>query len=150
MTGVEVILAALAAGSTTGLTDSVSTAVRDAFTALREKLRRRMTEHHDALQVLDVEEAEPEAWPALLGPYLVESGAAGDADILAAAQLLLAAADPVGAAAGKYRVDASGAGSVQIGDSAIDVGTNYGAVGTFHAPVTFQGPPIPPASPEAR
>ena len=149
MTGVEVILAALAAGSTAGLTEAVSTAVRDAYTGLRDALRRRLRGRDDALRVLDVDGAEPQAWPAGLGAHLVESGAASDADIVAAAQRLLAAVDPAGTAAGKYRVDASHAGSVHVGDTSIEIGSNYGAAGTFHAPVTFQGPPVPPARPEA-
>jgi hypothetical protein len=149
MTGVEVILAALAAGSTAGLTDVVSTAVRDAYTGLRDALRRRLRGRDDALRVLEVDETKPQAWAARLGAHLVESGAASDADIVAAAQRLLAAVDPAGTAAGKYRIDASHAGSVHVGDTSIEIGSNHGAAGTFQAPVTFHGPPIPPARPEA-
>src|ERR1700755_70682 len=133
MTGVEVILAALAAGSTAGLTEAVSTAVRDAYTGLRDALRRRLRGRDDALRVLDVDGAEPQAWRAGLGAHLVESGAASDADIVAAAQRLLAAVDPAGTAAGKYRVDASHAGSVHVRDTSIEIGRNYGGAGTFHA-----------------
>jgi hypothetical protein len=149
MTGIEVILAALAAGSTAGLTDAVSTAVRDAYTGLRDALRRRLRGRDDALRALEVDETKPQAWAARLSAHLVESGAASDADIVAAAQRLLAAVDPAGTAAGKYRIDASHAGSVHVGDTSIEIGSNYGAAGTFQAPVTFQGPPVPPARPEA-
>jgi hypothetical protein len=52
----------------------------------------------------------------------------------------------------RRRIGAHSAQAVKALDKAktfhINVDQNYGAVGEFHAPVTFhQGPPVPPAPP---
>ncbi|MER7705854.1 hypothetical protein ABTX81_23540 [Kitasatospora sp. NPDC097605] len=110
MAGVELVMAALAAGASAGLTDTASSAVRDAYSALREKVRRRLPAH--AAEVLDAEQVEPDAWEARLRAELTASGADRDRELLAAAEALLTL---VGSAA-KYQVDARGAKGVQIGD----------------------------------
>lgn len=149
MTGVELILAALAAGASAGTTDAVKTAVLDAYTGLRDALRNRLTGWERAQHVLDPVQSQPDVWQADLGPQLEQCGAVHDEEILAAARRLLALADPNGFAAGKYRIDASSAGHVHVGDTTIDAPNNQGAVGTFNAPVTFGAPPLPPATPGA-
>jgi hypothetical protein len=123
MTGVEVILAALAAGVSAGTTDAARTAVTDAYTVLRDALRRRLAGRQRATQVLDAVETEPGQWQVDLATDLDESGAAHDQEILTAARRLLAVADPTGEAAGKYRVDAREAKGVQIGDHTIQHNT---------------------------
>jgi hypothetical protein len=149
VTGVELILAALAAGAGAGTSDVAKTAVLDVYTGLRDALRNRLTGWGRAGQVLDAAQAEPDVGQAELAAQLEESGAGGDEDILAAARRLLALADPEGAAAGKYRVDVGSKGHVHVGDTTIDAPHNLGAVGTFHGPVTFGAPPVPPATPGA-
>jgi hypothetical protein len=149
MTGVELILAALAAGAGAGTADAAKAAVLDAYTGLRDALRNRLTGRDRAQQPLDSAQSEPGVWQADLGPQLEQSGAAGDEEILAAARRLLALTDPDGTVAGKYRIDATSAGHVHVGDTTIDAPQNQGAVGTFHAPVTFGVPPVPPATPGA-
>jgi len=42
MTGVELIVAALAAGAAAGLTEATSGAIRDAYVGLRDAVRRRL------------------------------------------------------------------------------------------------------------
>ena len=74
MTGVEVILAALAAGGG----DVAKAAAMDAYTGLRDLLRRRLGDR--AL----------EAVPEVLRGEIVESGADRDEQILAAARQVLA------------------------------------------------------------
>lgn len=134
MSAVEMITVALAAGAGAGLKDTASVAVRDAYTGLKDLLKRRVGSHDDqAVRALDADETEPGVWQARIGDALIASGAAGDEQVLAAARRLLAEADP---------------------DKAktlhINVQNNSGAVGEFHAPVTFhQGPPVPPAPPAA-
>jgi hypothetical protein len=125
---VEVITAALAAGAGAGVKDTASAAIRDAYQALKALLKHGFGSLDvEAVQALDADETEPGVWRARIGDALAESGAAGDEEVLAAARRLLALADP-----DKARM------------FHIDVETNYGAIGEFHAPVTFnQGPPLP-------
>jgi hypothetical protein len=116
VTGVEVILAALAAGAGAGTSDAAKAAVVDAYTGLRDALRQRLTGPKPAQQVLDAVQSEPGTWQNELGPQLEQSGAAHDEEILAAARRVLALADPAGSSAGKYQIDAREAKGVQIGD----------------------------------
>jgi hypothetical protein len=132
VSAVEVITAALAAGAGAGLKDTASTAVGDAYAALKELLKRRVGDRGNAaVRALDADETEASVWQDRIGDALAESGAAADEEVLAVARRLLALADPDRARTFH-----------------IDVGTNFGAIGDFRAPVTFnQGPPIPPAPP---
>jgi hypothetical protein len=133
MSVVEVISVALAAGASAGLRDTTSVAVRDAYVGLKSLLGRRMADRDEVRLALEADEVEPEVWQTRIGDALVDSGAANDEEVVALAERLLALADPARAA----QFD-------------IKVGTNYGAIGTFSAPVTFnQGPPLPPSEPAA-
>lgn len=132
MSAVEVITAALAAGASVGVKDTASAVVKDAYADLKALLRHRMGSHEDqVVQELEAGEAGPGVWQARISGVLVESGAVDDARVLDAARRLLALADPDKARA-----------------LHIDVDTNFGAIGEFHAPVTFhQAPPVPPTPP---
>jgi len=131
VSAVEVIVAALAAGAGAGLHDTASAAVQDAYAKLKDLIRDRIGGR--GAQALDAEETEPGVWQTRIGDALAESGAADDEQVQDAARRLLALADP------------EKAKSLNI-----DIVTNYGAAGEFHAPVTFnQGPPVPPALPGA-
>lgn len=110
MTGVELIVAALAAAATAG----VSSGVQDAYAGLKGLLVKRLAGRNHAVEVLDAEPAEPGVWRTRLGDDLTASGAAVDPEVLAAARRLLALADPD--AAGKYQVDLRDARGVMIGD----------------------------------
>jgi hypothetical protein len=138
MTGVEVILAALAAGAGAGTSDVAGNAIRDAYTALRDAVRRRLG-RRAAPGETDPTETE-----------LVAAGADRDEEILAAARHVLALADPDGTRAGRYAVDLRGATGVQVGDGTVALRDNYGAAGVFHGPVQIGvPPPHPPAPPGA-
>jgi hypothetical protein len=135
VTGVELILAALAAGAGA----AAKTAAADAFAGLRDRLAGRV-------------QAEPALWPARLGADLTESGADRDAEIIAAAHRLLGLVDPVGSAAGKYVVDVSDARGVQVGDGTVQVQNNYGTAAhtiTGSVSVSYGQAPVPPAQPGA-
>jgi hypothetical protein len=116
MTGIEVVLAALAAGAGVGVSDAAKAAVLDAYGGLHTAIRRRLAGRRKSQQVLEAITSEPDVWRAEVAAVLEESGAAGDEDVLAAARRLLAVADPDGTAAGKYHVDAREARGVQVGD----------------------------------
>ena len=153
MTGVEVIVAALAAGTAAGGRDAAKTTVFDVYTGLRGMLRRWLAGHDRAEQYLDAHEIDPEVWQTRLGQDLTDTGADRDEQILAAAHQLLALVDPAGANASKYTVDMRGAQQPQTGDNTVRIGTNYGPIaGTMTGPVTVtygEQPPVPPAAPEA-
>ncbi|GID98014.1 hypothetical protein ACFQFC_15800 [Amorphoplanes digitatis] len=133
MSGVELIVAALAAGASAGMTNTATAAVQDAYTGLKKLLGRWVAGREQAPQVLEADETDPDVWQARLGEELTSSGAAADEQVLAAAMRLLALADPQKAKTINIKVD-----------------QNYGAVGEFSGPVTFnQGQPVPPAPPAA-
>ncbi|MDG4793500.1 hypothetical protein [Micromonospora sp. WMMD1082] len=133
MSGIELIVAALAAGASAGVTNTATAAVQDAYAGLKKALRGWFGDSEDVWQVLQADETQPDVWRAGLGDQLLASGASENAEILGAARRLLAAADPPAAKAFNITVE-----------------TNNGAVGEFQAPVTFhQGPSVPPAPPAA-
>jgi hypothetical protein len=111
MDPITLIVTALAAGAVSGVTESASSAVKDAYASLKALVRKRLVGQPDAELVLARHEQAPETWQAPLAAVLGDAGADRDADLVAAAQALLRAVDP-----GKYTVDARGAQGVQIGD----------------------------------
>jgi hypothetical protein len=129
---VDVIVAALAAGATAGVSGTASEAVKDGYLVLKSLIRRRFAGRDTARAALEAEQTEPEVWQATIGADLLESGAASDEQILAAARELLAMADPAKAAT--FNI----------------TGTVNGAAGQFNAPVSFdqrtQYPPAPPVA----
>lgn len=147
VSGVEIITAALTAGATAGVTATASTAIQDAYTGLRDLLRRRLSGHATGERALDTPPTEVQGWQDRLGEALTEVGADRDDEVLALARRLLTLTDAERLSG--VGVDARGAQDVQIGDGTVRVGTNQGgAVGTFHGPVTIGGsPPVPPAPP---
>ncbi|GAA3506968.1 hypothetical protein [Streptomyces showdoensis] len=127
MTGVELILAALATGAAAGVSESAGTAVRDAYAGLREVLRRRSAADSadgasgadgdaETRELLEAEEVEPGVWEARMRGRLLETGADRDERVLAAARLLLERADASGARQVRYEVSADQAKGLQIGD----------------------------------
>ncbi|MFC8507349.1 hypothetical protein ACFU3J_10525 [Streptomyces sp. NPDC057411] len=115
MTGVELILAALATGAAAGVSETAGTAVRDAYAGLRDALRRRAGGAADPAtrELLEAEEVEPGLWEARMRGRLEETGADRDEEVLAAARLLLERADGPRA---RPEVNAEQAKGVQIGD----------------------------------
>ncbi|MDP9791918.1 hypothetical protein J2S43_000430 [Catenuloplanes nepalensis] len=103
MSGVEVITAALAAGSTASAPTAVS-----AGTALRSLLSGYLS---GPAGVLETVESEPGRWRALIGDELVSSGAATDTAVLAVARRLLELT-----AGGEGGVHISDSRGVQVGD----------------------------------
>jgi hypothetical protein len=141
MTGIEMIVAALVAGGSAGVTGAASAAVTDAYTGLRDALRHRFVGRAEAEQVIDAGIADADALSAQLGPDLVASGADQDEVVLAAASHLLAVLRST---------------DTQTGHSAavnnIHVGTSYGvAAGTINSPVSinYGRAPDPPPRPGA-
>ena len=125
MDPVTVVVTALAAGASTGaigaLKDDAAQGAKAAYAKLRGLAGRRVAGHPHGELALQQHQAAPQKWEGLLAAELTEAGAAGDADLVAAAEALLALIDPAGARAGKYQVTLSGAQGVQVGDGNVQI-----------------------------
>jgi hypothetical protein len=86
----------------------------------------------------------PGTWQSELGDALTDAHVDQHAEVLAAAQSLLAAVDPEGTAAGKYAVDSSDVVGLQGEGHTVITGTNYGVVaGTISGQVNISYPQPP-------
>lgn len=122
VTGVELILAALAAGAVAGAKDTVSAAVLDAYGALRDAVRARLGGDGPASEPLEAREVEPGVWEIPSAEQLTASGADRDQDVLAAARRLVELlertelTERAGPSAPKFQVELRDAKGVQVGD----------------------------------
>jgi hypothetical protein len=116
MDPITLIVTALAAGAALGISDTASSAVKDAYTGLKVLARKRLGGRPDSELVLARHEQAPETWRAPLVAELEQAGAGHDPSLLGAAEALMRLVDEAGARAGKYVVDVRGAQGVQIGD----------------------------------
>jgi RIP homotypic interaction motif len=116
MDPITLIVTALAAGVGAGLTDTASSAVKDAYSSLRALVKRRLAGRSGAELVLAKHEKAPQTWEAPLAAELDQAGAGRDPDLIEAAQTLMSLVDEAGTRGGKYTVDVRGAQGVQIGD----------------------------------
>lgn len=89
MEPISLILGALAVGALAGVQDSAGQAVKDAYVAFKNLLRRRLGSNEAAKVALDRYEQQPEAWESPLRAELTASGLDRDDEVLAAAQALL-------------------------------------------------------------
>jgi len=129
MDPITLIVTALAAGATAGGLDTVKdatrAAVQSAYAKLRGLAKQRVAGQPDGELALDRHEASPQKWESLLTAELTEAGAAGDADLVAAAKALMELVDRAGARAGKYHVMVANSRGVQVGDGNVQF-NNFG------------------------
>ncbi|WAL68887.1 hypothetical protein ORV05_14330 [Amycolatopsis cynarae] len=118
-----IIVEALAAGAGSAAKDVGSSAVKDAYEALRSAVRRLFSGKRAAEDALSGHEIEPAQWRERLAEALREAAAGADPELLDAAREVLRRADPEGSAAGKYTVDAREGKGVQIGDGNVQHNT---------------------------
>jgi hypothetical protein len=123
MDPVTLIVAALAAGAGLGLKDAASSAVTDAYSAVKSLARKRFAGRPDGQLALTRYEEAQEVWEAPLVAELTAARAGGDQELVVAAQSLMALLDEPGSRAGKYTVDARGSQGVQVGDRSIQHNT---------------------------
>ncbi|MET8232102.1 hypothetical protein ABZS77_15670 [Micromonospora sp. NPDC005298] len=116
MDGVELLLAALTAGATAGVTDATSGLVRDAATNLRALVRQRLTgDGREALRSLEAAPTESGVWQVRLADDLVRAGVDRDEQVLSLARDVLARAEAAGGRTDIGPVDLRGAKGVQFG-----------------------------------
>ena len=109
MDPITLIVTALAAGAAMGITDSTSSAVKEAYVGLKALAKKRLAGRPDAQVVLVRHENDPKTWQRPLMAELAEAAADRDRDLVVAAQALMNLVDSAGASAGKYTVDVRGA-----------------------------------------
>lgn len=114
------ILAALATGAAAGITagaqDTVSTAFKDAYAALKSLVAHKFANKPEAQVALEQHEQDPETWKMPLQKALSEVQADQDQAIIEAANKLMALAQAEGRAGGTSII-ASGERSVAFGGS---------------------------------
>lgn len=116
MDPVTVIVTALTAGAASALQDGASAAVKDAYAQLKALVKVRFAGRPKGELVLAEYEAAPQTWEAPLAAELSAAGAERNADLLAAAQVLMSLVDEEGTRSGKYLVTVHNSQGVQVGD----------------------------------
>jgi len=120
---VSLIVAALAAGAVAGAQNTATDAVKDAYTGLKELVRRRLSGRTSGETALTRHEDEPQQSGGALEAELVAAGARDDAAMVDAAQRVMALLDPAGEQTGKYVVDLRGAQGAQVGNHNVQTNT---------------------------
>lgn len=123
MDPVSLIVAALAAGAVAGARNTANEAVKNAYTTLKELVRRRLSRRTYGEMALARHEEEPEHGGRALEAELMAVHAGDDTAMVNAAQQLLALLDPEGTRARNYAVDLRGAQGIQVGDHNIQTNT---------------------------
>jgi hypothetical protein len=136
MDPITLIIAALAAGGAAGVRESATSAVSDAYGALKSLVLRKLAGRRDGSLVVARYEEEPEVWKAPLAGELKAAGAEHDQELLEAAQLLMRLVQESGGQAGKYQVSVEGSSQFQIGDNAVQNNTTN----VTNAPSPAPGP----------
>jgi hypothetical protein len=117
MTGVELIVAALAAGAAAGATSgakaTVDTLMGDLYQGLKLLITRKLGDRSAAVAAVEANQIEPGVLRPAIEPALVESGADTDRVILEKAKELL---DQSEASAGKYVIHNTDIKGQLIGD----------------------------------
>jgi hypothetical protein len=119
MDPVTLIVGALSAGALKGAGETATSAVKDAYTALKIAVAARFAERQVSVAVLDEHEDDPETYEKPLAKKVQQANGADDPRIVELAQALMRLMHDEGARAGKYTVDVRGAKGVQIGDHGI-------------------------------
>jgi hypothetical protein len=79
-------------------------------------VKKRFAGRSEGELVLTRHEAAPQVWEAPLAAELSAAGTEGDADLVAAAQVLMSLLDEGGSRVGKYAVTVHNSQGVQVGD----------------------------------
>lgn len=115
MDPLTIITTALVAGAAAGGRDAASTAVRDAYLAVRERICRSAGGAHVEL-VLDANETDPGVNVTEVEEVLARHGVGEDVAVRDAAAVLLKALPGEKVRYAQARIDLRGAKGVQVGD----------------------------------
>jgi hypothetical protein len=132
MDPVTLIVAALAAGASAGVSNSASSAIQDLYSALRDLTRRRLRRGNGEVgeqtdRVVEEHQVDPIGQHDRLIGMLRAVDAGADEELVAAAQSLMEVVDPAGLRGGKYVLDLRNSTGVQVGDNptmTINLGTS--------------------------
>jgi hypothetical protein len=113
---ITIIAGALAAGALKGAGETATSAVKDAYAALKSALAIRFAEREVSVEVLDEHEDDPETYEKPLAKRLQQADAGSDPRIVELAEALMRLMDDSTPRPGKYNVDVRDAQGVQIGD----------------------------------
>lgn len=119
MDPVTLIVAALAAGAATGVGETATQAVRDAYASLRTAVAARFSGHPKAEQTLQDHADDPDAYEKPLARQIQATGTDRDPRIVALAEELIRLMTAEGAAGGshgRYLVDLRDSRGVVVGD----------------------------------
>src|SRR6266542_122605 len=124
MTEVELVVNALVAGATAGITSASSNAIQETYTGLRDAVRRRLSARgRGDATVLDAELTEPDEYRTQLHEALAEADVAEDQEIIDTARLLLRELGSSGDLGGSVKVDAREVNGLMIGKRNIQINT---------------------------
>lgn len=127
MDAIGLIVTALVAGLTSGVTESTTNAIKDTYTALKTRLWSK-TEKNESAQTALIElekKPESEGRQEVLKEELTGIGVENDAELLALAKEMMVKVDLLGAQQGKYNITLNNAQGVVIGDNP-QVQQNFG------------------------
>lgn len=108
MEPLSMIMMALVAGLTPGLTETTKQGVKDAYDGLKSLLKKKFTEKSIDTKLIDEHEQDHETWEKPLEKSIVKVEADKDQQIIEAARKLLELSDPAGAQKGMYNVQFQG------------------------------------------
>ena len=114
----SLILTALATGAAAAAKDTASQAIKDAYTGLKDLIRKHFTDKPEAEMALTQHEKKPEIWQEPLKDALSVTGANQDEEIIRQAQQVMKLVNPQQASQGKYNIQIGEGKGVVIGDNA--------------------------------
>jgi outer membrane protein assembly factor BamB len=129
MDPVTLVVSAMIAGLTAGLTDTAKTATKDLYDALKARLMKKAETNEDAQDAIAKIEKQPDskARQELLKEELGKLSFDNDEELLKLAQSLLEMLKETEGKPGKYTIDIQNSQGIVVGDNA-DVTQNFGDV----------------------
>ncbi len=116
MDPVTLIIAALAAGASKGLTDAAATAIGDSYQQFKAAIMKRLAGHPKAESTLKDYLDDPDTYEKPMIKQVTDAQLDTDDQILRLAAAVLENSDPAGAQVGKYIIDMRHVRNAQAGD----------------------------------
>ena|SRR2546421_7301120 len=126
MDPISLIVAALTAGATTGVKDTASSAIKDAYNSLKSLIRHKCSDQSRAVTTLGDFEDDPDTYEKPLRKILNANHLNQDEAIIAAAGQLMKLIQPQQASMGKYNIQNMGTSQGQIIGEHANVTQHFG------------------------